>query len=294
MSKRLDGKVVLITGASRGVGAACAEACAKEGAKLVLAAKTLDPDPRLPGTLRDTAALVEAAGSEALVLPFDARDAEQCGDVVRAAVARFGRLDALVNNAGAIFWSPVADWPQKRFDLVFGVNVRASFALSQAAIPHLRAAGGGHVVMMSPPINPAAAPGKAPYLVSKLGMTMLAMAIDAEEKEAGIAAHALWPVTAIRTAATVNLGMGEDAQWRTPAILADATVALLARDPRTCRFRAWLDEEVLAEEGITDLDRYNCVPGTDPEPLSIELVDPGWGARHGRHLRGKAAMGALE
>jgi citronellol/citronellal dehydrogenase len=281
LAGRLEGKVVLITGASRGVGEACAVACAKEGAKLVLAAKTVDPDPRLPGTLHDTARAVEAVGGEALVVPFDARDAEQCADVVERAVARFGRLDVLINNAGAIFWAPVAEWSQKKFDLVFAVNVRASFALSRAAIPHLRKQG-GHVLMMSPPINALASPGKGPYMVSKIGMTMLAMAIDAEEKANGIAAHALWPVTAIRTAATVNLGMGEDAEWRTPDILSDATVELLARDPRASTFRAWLDEEVLREAGVTDFSRYRCDPTHEPSCLSIEMVDPGWTARNGR------------
>ena len=282
MAGRLDGKVVLITGASRGVGEACAVACAKEGAKLVLAAKTVTADPRLPGTLHDTARAVEAAGSEALVTPFDARDAEQCTGIVEQAVARFGRLDAVINNAGAIFWAPVADWPQKKYDLVFSVNVRAAFALSRAAIPHLRKAGGGHILMMSPPINPAAAPGKGPYLVSKLGMTMVAMAIDAEEKENGIAAHALWPVTAIKTAATVNLGMGDGSEWRSADILSEATVELLARDPRKCQFRAWLDEEVLREAGVTDFTKYRCDPTHEPSCMSIELVDPGWTARNGR------------
>ncbi len=282
MAGRMQGKVVVITGASRGVGEACAVACAREGAKLVLAAKTVDPDPRLPGTLHDTARAVEAAGGQALVVPFDARDAEQCTGVIEASVKRFGRVDAVINNAGAIFWSPVAEWSQKKFDLVFSVNVRAAFAISRAAIPHMRAAGGGHVLMMSPPINAAAAPGKGPYLVSKLGMTILAMAIDAEEKSNGIAAHALWPVTAIKTAATVNLGMGDDAEWRTPDILSDATVELLSRDPRKCSFRAWLDEDVLRDAGVTDFTKYRCDPGHEPSAMSIELVDPGWSARNGR------------
>ena len=279
---RLSGRVVLITGASRGVGQACAVACAREGARVALAAKTVDPDPRLPGTLLETAQMVEAAGGEALVLAFDARDAEACDGVVRATVAKWGRLDVLINNAGAIFWSPVADWPQKRFDLVFGVNVRASFALAHAAIPFMRAQGYGHILMMSPPINPAAAPGKAPYLVSKLGMTILAMGIDVEEKEHGIAAHALWPVTAIKTAATVNLGMGSDADWRTTDILAEATVELITRDPKQCAFRAWLDEEVLREVGVTDFSRYRCAPDHEPTAMSIELVDPGWSVRNKR------------
>jgi citronellol/citronellal dehydrogenase len=225
---------------------------------------------------------VEAAGGEAHVVAFDARDSQACRGVVEEAVARFGGLDVLVNNAGAIFWSPVADWSVKRFDLVFGVNMRAAFAMSQAAIPHLRARGGGHILMMSPPIVPDALPGKAPYLVSKWGMTALAMAIDEEESDTGIAASALWPVTGIRTAATENLGMGDLAEWRKPEILADATVALLRRDPHKLPFRAWLDEEVLEEEGVTDLSGYRCDPDREPTPMSIELVDPGWAARHGR------------
>lgn len=280
---RLQDRVVIVTGASRGVGAACAVACAREGAKLVLAAKTVDPDPRLPGTLHDTARAVEDAGSEALVVPFDARDAEACEDVVRKAAAHFGRVDVLINNAGAIFWAPVADWPAKKFDLVMAVNVRASWAMARAAIPHMRKNGWGHILMMSPPINPLASVGKAPYLISKLGMTMLAMAIDAEEDAHGIAASALWPVTAIKTAATVNLAMGTDADFRGPEILSEATVALLAQDPRTLPFRAWLDEEVLREfAGVTDFTRYRCVAGQEPGPMSIELVDPGWSARNHR------------
>ena len=160
--------------------------------------------------------------------------------------------------------------------------MRAAFALSQAAIPRIRERGGGHILMMSPPIVPAALAGKAPYLVSKWGMTALAMAIDEEEDSRKICASALWPVTGIRTAATENLGMGSPSEWRRPEILADATVLLLERDPAHTRFRAWLDEEVLAEAGVTDLLPYRCDPDVEPMPMSIELVDPGWAARHGR------------
>ena len=270
---RLQDRVVLITGASRGVGAAVALACARAGAHVALAAKTVDPHPKLPGTLGEVADQIEALGRRALVLPTDVRDEAAVEAMVAETVATFGRLDALVNNAGAIFLAPVADWPTKRFDLVFGVNVRAAFLASRAAIPHLRERG-GHILMMSPPVNARAAPGKAPYLTSKIGMTLLAAAIDAEEPT--IAAHALWPVSAIRTAATEVFGLGGPEDWRTPEILADATVALLARDPRACAFRAWLDEDVLAEEGVTDLSRYLVVPGTEPGPLSVALVDPDW------------------
>lgn len=269
----LQDKVVYITGGSRGVGAACAIALARAGAHIALAAKTVEADSRLPGTLGEVADAVRALGREALVLRTDVRDEGQVQASVDAAAAHFGRLDAVINNAGAIFWAPVADWPTRKFDLVFGVNVRAAFLVSRAAIPHLRVHG-GHVLMMSPPIHPGASMGKAPYLVSKIGMTMLAMAIDAEEEN--IAAHALWPVTAIKTAATVNFGMAPDEDMREPTILADATVALLRRDPTQCRFRAWLDEEVLREEGVTDLAQYNCVAGTSPSPMSISLVNPDW------------------
>lgn len=270
---RLKDKVVLITGASRGIGAAVATAVAREGAHVALASKTVDPHPKLPGTLLEVAADVRALGREALVLPTDVRDEAAVEAMVARTVQTFGRLDALINNAGAIFLGPVADWPVKRFDLVVGVNVRASFLASRAAIPHLRERG-GHIVMMSPPVSVGGAVGKAPYLSSKIGMTLLAAAIDAEEPD--IAAHALWPVTAIQTAATEVFGLGEPADWRTPDIVADATVALLARDPRACRFRAWLDEEVLAEEGLTDLSRYRVVPDREPGPLSISLVAPDW------------------
>lgn len=270
---RLKDQVVLITGGSRGVGASVARAVAKEGAHVVLAGKTLDPHPKLPGTLGEVAEEVRALGQEALVIQTDVRFPEQVQAMVDQAVAHFGRLDALVNNAGAIFWGSTENFPIKKFDLVMNVNVRGAFLAAQASIPHLRK-NGGHIVMMSPPIHPKAAVGKAPYLISKIGMTMVAMAID--EEESNIAANALWPITGIRTAATVNLGMGDDDEWRTPEILADATVELLARDPATCTFRAWLDEEILAESGVTDFDQYACVPGSTPSPMSIKLVDPDW------------------
>jgi citronellol/citronellal dehydrogenase len=273
MGSRLQDKVILITGASRGVGEACAVACAREGAHLILASKTIDPHPKLAGTLGEVAEQVQALGREALVLALDVRSAENVDDVVARAGAHFGRIDAVVNNAGAIHWAPVADWSAKKFDLVMGVNARGAFLVARAAMPWLRKQG-GHVLMMSPPINPLASPGKAPYLLSKIGMTMLAMAIDEEEEN--VSACALWPVSGIRTAATVNFEMGDEREWRTPDILADATVELLARDPMTARYRAWLDEEVLAEAGVTNLDHYRCDPNTEPTNMSIELVWPGW------------------
>ena len=219
----LEDKVVLITGASRGVGAACAEACAREGAHLALAAKSVEPHPKLPGTLGETADSVRALGREALVLPCDVRFEDQVTAMVDRTMEHFGRLDVLINNAGAIFLGSVADYPAKRFDLVMGINVRASFLASRAAIPHIRASGGGHVLMMSPPVNPAAGVSKSPYLISKIGMTVLAGAIDAEEPT--IAGSALWPVTGIHTAAVSNFGMARQGDLRTVDMLSEATVA---------------------------------------------------------------------
>lgn len=274
---RFQDRVAVITGASRGVGAACAVALAREGCRIVCAAKSLDTTPRLPGTLLDTVRLVEEAGSEAIAVQVDVRYEDQVQAMVDAAMERFGRIDYLINNAGAIFWSPVEDWPTKKYDLVMGVNVRAAFLCSKAVLPVMKKQGFGHILMMSPPINPAAAPGKAPYLISKIGMTMIAMGIDDENKADGVAASALWPIAALRTAATVNLGMGDDDQWRKVDILVDATVEVLAQDPKAARFRAWLDEDVLTEmRGITDFGPYACVPGSDPPPMSITLVDPTW------------------
>jgi citronellol/citronellal dehydrogenase len=274
MSRLLD-RVVLITGASRGVGAACALACAREGADVVLAAKSLDSHPSLPGTLKEVAEQVQALGRRAHVVQVDVREQAQVERMIEEAVDRFGRLDALVNNAGAIYWSPVVDHNPRRYDLVMQVNVRASFLAAHYALPHLRK-NGGHIIMMSPPVCTRAIPGKAPYLISKLGMTLLAQAID--DEEANVHACALWPVTAIQTAATEVFGLGSPEQWRSVDILADATVALLARDPSHCRFHAWLDEEVLRAEGVTDFRKYRCQPDSEPSPMSIQLIDPDWTA----------------
>ncbi len=271
---RLKDKVVLITGASRGVGAACAEACARQGARLALAAKTLDPHPRLPGTLRDVARRVEGLGCEALVIPVDLRFEDQVEEMVEQTIDRFGQLDVLVNNAGALFLGPVDAWPVEKFDLVMSVNVRAAYLASRFALPLLRRSG-GHVLMMSPPLPGSAAAGKAPYVVSKLGMTLLAQAIDAEESE--VHACALWPITAVKTAATERMGMVADRELSRPELLADATVELIAREPRACRFRAWLDEEVMRElAGLRSFRRYRCDPRHEPPPASMKLVDAEW------------------
>jgi citronellol/citronellal dehydrogenase len=270
---RLLHRVVLITGASRGIGRACALACAAAGADVVVAARTeATTDPRLPGTIHDVAREVEALGRRALPLKLDVRDAAACEAAVEAAAARFGRVDALVNNAGALFWADVAETPLGKLDLVMGVNVRASFVLSRAVLPHMRKQRFGHIVMMSPPVDASAAAHRGAYAVSKLGMTLLAQAITEETLDANVTAHALWPATAVESYATLNFGLGGPEQWRKADIVADAVVALLSREPSARRGRSWIDEDVLRADGVTDFSRYQCVPGAEPPRVPFSAL----------------------
>jgi citronellol/citronellal dehydrogenase len=262
---RLRDRVVFITGASRGIGRASALACAREGADLVIAAKTeVAENPRLPGTIHEVAREVEALGRRALAIKLDVRDDAACEAAVEQAIAHYGRLDALVNNAGALWWADVVETPVKKFDLIMGVNVRASFVLARAALPQMIKQRWGHVVMMSPPVDPSAVAHHGAYAVSKFGMTMIAQAIAEEVREQNVTAHALWPATAIESYATLNFGLGGPELWRKADILADALVVLLAREPSAHPGRAWSDEEVLRAEGMTDFSRYQCVPGVEP------------------------------
>ena len=280
---RLANRVVFITGASRGIGRACALGCARAGADVVIAAKTDGaPDPRLPGTIHEVAGEVEALGRRALAIKLDVRDADACEAAVERAAAHFGRIDGLINNAGALFFADVAETPARRFDLVMDVNVRASFVLSRAVLPHMLKNRRGHIVMMSPPVDTAAVAHHAAYAVSKFGMTLVAQAIAEETRGTNVTAHSLWPATAVESYATRNFGLGDPSQWRRPEIVADALVALLSREPSSPHFstaRAWTDEEVLRAEGVTDFSRYQCVPGAEPPalPFSALVHDPARG-----------------
>ncbi len=275
---RLQDRVVFITGASRGIGRAVALACAREGADVVIAAKTEVPDnPRLPGTIHDVAREVEALGRRALPLRLDVRDDAACEAAVARAAEHFGRIDALVNNAGALWWADVTETPVKKFDLIMNINVRAAFVLSRAALPHMIARKYGHIVMMSPPFpddagDPNIYAHHGAYAVSKFGMTMIAHAIAAEHAEHNITANALWPATAVESYATLNFGLGGPEIWRKADILADATVALLAREPSARRGRGWIDEDLLREEGVTDFSKYQCVPGVEPPQMSFTSI----------------------
>ncbi len=265
----LHGKTVFITGASRGIGKAIGIAAAREGANVVVAAKSDAPNPKLPGTIQDAAREIEAAGGRALAVRCDVRDEADIAAAVAAAVASFGGIDVLVNNASAIFLAGTVDTPMKRWDLMHEVNARGTFACSQACIPHLARSANPHVLNLAPPLTMKArwfAPHLA-YTMAKYGMSMCVLGMAEELRDRGIAVNALWPRTIIATAALNLLGGDELARHgRTPEIVADAALAILRRDARSCTGNFFLDEDVLREEGVTDLGRYAVAPGEELAP----------------------------
>jgi citronellol/citronellal dehydrogenase len=261
----LAGKTLFITGASRGIGLAIGLRAARDGANVVIAAKTTEPHPKLPGTIYTAAAEIEAAGGRALALPVDIRSEEQVQDAVSRAVATFGGVDVLVNNASAIFLAGTLDTPLKRFDLMHQINTRGTFACSQACIPHLAKASNPHILNISPPLNmdPRWFGPHVAYTIAKYGMSMCVLGMHHELRSRGIAVNALWPRTAIATAAVRNLLGGDEAirGSRTAEIMADAAYAVLVRDSRSATGNFYIDEDVLREEGVTDFEPYAVVPG---------------------------------
>jgi citronellol/citronellal dehydrogenase len=262
----LAGKKIFITGASRGIGLAIAKRAAQDGTMVAIAAKTTEPHPKLPGTIFTAAAEIEAAGGKALPIQCDLRDEDQIAAAVSQAATEFGGLDILVNNASAINLTPTLQTPAKRFDLMFSVNVRATFLTSQAAIPALKesakAGRNPHILMMSPPLSMKSKWFKnhLAYTMAKYGMSMCVLGLADELKRDGISVNALWPRTAIDTAALQMIPGIDTAACRTPEILADAAHVILSGSPRTGEFL--VDDEVLASVGVTDLDKYAVVPGT--------------------------------
>jgi citronellol/citronellal dehydrogenase len=273
----LNGRTIFMSGGSRGIGLAIALRAARDGARVALMAKTAEPHPRLPGTIYTAAEEIEAAGGEALPLVGDIRDAEAVEAGVAAAVERFGGIDLVVNNASAINLAPMRDLPVKRFDLMQQINSRGTFVVTRACLPHLRESDHPHVLSLSPPLSadPRWLAGHSAYTLSKMGMTMITLGLAADEAEAGIGANCLWPRTIIATAAVQNLLGGDEAmaRARTPEIVGDAAHAILVRDPRTCSGNTFIDDEVLAEAGITDLDRYVA---KDDAELALDIFVDGW------------------
>jgi len=260
----LAGKRVFITGGSRGIGLEIAKRIAKDGAMIAIAAKTSEPNPKLPGTIFTAAQEIEAAGGSALPLLTDIRDENAIASSMEEAVAKFGGLDILINNASAINLTRTEETPAKRFDLMFDVNVRGTFLTSQAAIPHLRKGNNPHILTLSPPLNMKERWFKnhVAYTMSKYGMSMCVLGMSGEFKRDGIAVNALWPATAIKTAA-LQMIPGVDTNFcRTPEIMADAAYVILNRDAKTTTGNFFVDEEVLRENGVTDFEQYSVIPGT--------------------------------
>jgi citronellol/citronellal dehydrogenase len=263
----LRGRVAVITGASRGIGRALALGLAKAGCHIVIVAKSTESSDRLPGSIFTVAEEVKALGVEALPLAVDVRDADAIQDMATKTRERFGRIDILLNNAGALWWRPLMETPVKRFDLVMGVNARASFLCAQAVLPSMIERKWGHIVNMSPPMDMAMVPGRIAYSISKLGMTMMSIGLGQEMKEHNVAVNSLWPVTIIESQASINWGLGTREMWRKPDILVDCVLRLVAKDPKEITGQALLDEDFLRSEGITDLGSYSCVPGTSPQRI---------------------------
>ena len=266
MAQDLAGKKILITGGSRGIGLAIAKRAAADGAMVAIAAKTTDPHPTLPGTIYTAADEIREAGGVALPIQCDLRDEKQIESAVAQTVAEFGGLDILINNASAINLTPTLATPAKRFDLMFSVNVRATFLTSQAAIPHLKesaAAGRNpHILTMSPPLSMSAKWFKPhlAYTMAKYGMSMCVLGLAEEFKRDGISVNALWPRTAIDTAALAMIPGVDTDFCRKPEIISDSAHIILTGTGKTGNF--FIDDEVLASVGITDLDKYSVIPGT--------------------------------
>ena len=263
----LQGKTLFITGASRGIGLAIAKRAARDGANIAIAAKTDQPNPRLPGTIHTAAAEMEAAGGKALPMQVDIRDENAVAEAVKRCADHFGGVDILVNNASAISLSGTLDTPMKRFDLMFGVNVRGTFVCSQACIPYLtqsaQAGRNPHILNLSPPLSmkPRWFAPHVAYTMAKYGMSMCVLGMAEELKSVGIGVNALWPRTVIATAALNLIPMANPKLGRKPEIMADAAHAVLTRDPRQCTGNFFIDDEVLAESGIKDLESYAMTPG---------------------------------
>jgi len=265
----LAGRTMFITGGTRGIGLAIALRAARDGANVAIAAKTVEPHPKLPGTLSTATEEIEQAGGAALGVPCDIRDEQQVIDAVAATVQRFGGIDICVNNASAISLTPTLQTEMKRYDLMNQVNARGTFLVSKSCIPHLMAAENPHILNLAPPLDMSAkwfAPHVA-YTTAKMGMSLCTLGMAEEFRAHGIAVNSLWPLTTIDTAAVRNVLGGDQmaAVSRTPEVLADAAYAIVTRPSRECTGNFFIDEDVLREEGVTDFSGYG--PAGDRKPL---------------------------
>ena len=271
-NRGLKGKTVFISGGSRGIGLAIAKRAAADGANIVIAAKTSTPHAKLPGTIHTAAEEIGAAGGQALAIQVDIRQEDQVEAAVKQAVERFGGIDILINNASAVNISGALETPMKRYDLMHHVNARGTFLCSQKCLPHLIKAENPHILMLSPPLDMSAKwfGATLAYTMAKYGMSMCVLGLAEEFKAKGVAVNALWPRTAIATAA-IRFELGGDAlikHCRTPEIVADTAHIILTRPAKTCSGNFFIDDQVLAAEGITDLSAYAVKAG---EPLLLDF-----------------------
>jgi len=265
----LKGRTLFISGASRGIGLAIAKRAARDGANVAVAAKTETPHPKLPGTIYTAAEELAEAGGQALPVPVDIRDDAKVAEAAKRVADHFGGIDILINNASAISLTGTAETPMKRFDLMFGVNVRGTYVCSQACLPYLKAAAQAgrnpHILNLSPPLNlnPRWFKDHVAYTMAKYGMSMCVLGMAEEFRADGIAVNALWPRTVINTAAIAMIPGVDPRMCRTPEILADAAYIVLNRNARKHTGNFYIDEQVLAEEGVTDLGKYAVLRGNN-------------------------------
>ena len=271
-NKPLAGRVAIVTGSSRGIGRAMVLRLAREGAAVVVTGKSESGTDRLPGSIHTVAEEVEQAGGTALAVRVDVRHEDEVKAMVDQTVEKFGRVDILVNNAGALWWQPVLQTPPKRYDLMWEINVRAAYLCAYYALPHMVQQHWGHIINCSPPITTEPSPGHVAYMTTKMGMTRMAIGIAAEHERDGIASNSLWPVTIIESLASINWGLGDRSQWRSPEILCDAMMEILRSEPPSLTGQQILDEPFLRSRGWTQdqLDAY-WLEGKPPDnPVYID------------------------
>jgi len=254
----LRGRVAIVTGSSRGIGRAMAIRLAREGAAVVVTGKSESGTEKLPGSIHSVRDEITQAGGTAIALRVDVRHDEEVKAMVEQTVARFGNVDILINNAGAMWWQPVLETPPKRYDLMWTVNVRAAYLCAYYALPHMVKQHWGHIINCSPPISTEASPGMVTYMTTKMGMTRLAIGIAAEYADQGVSCNSLWPVTPIESLATINWGIGDPSEWRSPEILCDTMMEIVTTEPPSLTGQQILDEPFLRERGWSQerLDAY--------------------------------------
>lgn len=273
----LKNKVAIITGATRGIGRHIALTLAKNGCNIVVAGKSIKHTRQLPGTIHSVSNEIREYGCTVLPYQIDVRDNKSLEKLVGTTMESFGKIDILINNAGALWWKNMLETPVEKYDLVNNVNSRAAYTLSQLCLPHMLKNNWGHIIMQSPPFTPEyinfiiknnKIKGMTAYMTSKLGMSITALGIAQEVGGSGVAANTLWPMTPIESFALINNNLGNKKSWRKPEIISDTVMHILREDPKTFTGNCLIDEDYLRTKGCTDFSKYQCVPGYEPPKLN--------------------------